>query len=148
MIIMRKVFEPEAIQHAQTYAQFDPTSGRIIVDLNDADYTISGAEEREILDLDWMKEAQAEVNAANANRNGAFMDIDDYSDEGSLDTRAFMERRYPSESTEVDTSNSISLMEFVGRDASERVPTDQASSAESSTPVAPRPDTGFVGQVL
>ena len=62
-----------------------------------------------ILNLDWLREAQERAEAlhpSNAQRNGVDLDMGEFVDEGSLDTRAYHQRHYDEDLSDVDAESS------------------------------------------
>ena len=98
--IAQIIFEPEAIRKAQRFAQYDSEAQRISLDSLEADPT-----EEMILNLDWLRAAQERAESlhpSNAQLNGADLDMGEFVDEGSLDTRAYHQRHYNDDLSDVD----------------------------------------------
>lgn len=104
--IAQLIFEPDAIKKAQRFAQYDSETQRISLDSMEADPT-----EEMILNLDWLRAAQERAEAlhpSNAQLNGADLDMGEFVDDGSLDTRAYHQRHYNEDLSDVDGESSQS----------------------------------------
>ena len=102
-IIARKIFEPEVIETASKHVTYDETTQMISL----AVATDTTRQEAAILNLDWLQAAEARENAldpSNAQTNGAQVDYDLYSDDGSINTQAYNRRRYGDADEEDDSS--------------------------------------------
>ncbi|KAK1748959.1 hypothetical protein QTG54_000898 [Skeletonema marinoi] len=103
------VFEPEAIRVANNCTTYDPATKLIELDMGDDTFDRT---DEVVANLDWMiaaaEQRDTAIHSSNGRKNGVLFDFDTFEDEGSVDTAAYMRKRYPHDNLDDEESTGTS----------------------------------------